>query len=231
MGLFDLTMDVDRSPWRARWRSRRRRAKPTGTDKRQGVLARRPVGRYVIVSGEKEGTEKAAERIKDTVVTFTKDKVVVVDKDKKERYSAAYTLDSTKSPTTIIMTSKVEGSAGEIARELIKKRRRYTPPNLPPAHRRDPRGVQDQGEAVDVRDEEGGVRPAPGTDSPGPRETLEPRARATTDRATDVRPRGPIRPHTDRTADAGRRRGHRRHQGHFMAEKRQILLIFTLPLR
>ena len=79
------------------------------------------VGRYAIVSGEKEGLKEPEERIKDTYVTFTRDKVVVVDKDKKERYSATYKLDSTKNPATIIMTSKVEGSAGEIARGLIKK--------------------------------------------------------------------------------------------------------------
>ncbi len=79
------------------------------------------VGRYAIISGERDGVKEPEERIKDTVVTFTKDKVVVVDKDKKERYSASYKLDSTKNPSTIVMTSKVEGSAGEIARGLIKK--------------------------------------------------------------------------------------------------------------
>ena len=79
------------------------------------------VGRYAIVSGEKDGLKEPEERIKDTYVTFTKDKVVVVDKDKKERYSASYTLDSTRNPATIIMTSKVEGEAGEKARGLIKK--------------------------------------------------------------------------------------------------------------
>jgi uncharacterized protein (TIGR03067 family) len=79
------------------------------------------IGRYVIVSGEKSGTKEPEERIKGTVVTFTKDSVVVVDKDKKELYSATYKLDSTKNPSTIAMTSKVEGSAGEIARGLIKK--------------------------------------------------------------------------------------------------------------
>ena len=79
------------------------------------------VGRYSIVSGEKSGTKEPAERIQETVVTFTRDKVVVIDKDKKERYSASFTLDSTKNPATIIMTSRAEGSAGEIARGLIKK--------------------------------------------------------------------------------------------------------------
>lgn len=79
------------------------------------------VGRYAIVSGERDGIKEPEERIRDTVVTFTKDKVVVVDKDKKERYSATYKLDSTKNPSTIIMTSQVEGAAGEMARGLIKK--------------------------------------------------------------------------------------------------------------
>jgi uncharacterized protein (TIGR03067 family) len=79
------------------------------------------IGRYVIVAGEKYGTKESEERIKGTVVTFTKDSVVVVDRDKKELYSATYKLDSTRNPSTIVMTSKVEGSAGEIARGLIKK--------------------------------------------------------------------------------------------------------------
>lgn len=79
------------------------------------------VGRYAIVSGEKNGMKEPAARIQDTVVTFTQDKVVVADKDKKERYSATYTLDSTKNPASITMTSRSEGSANEIARGLIKK--------------------------------------------------------------------------------------------------------------
>ncbi len=79
------------------------------------------VGRYTIVSGEKDGVKEPEERIKGTVVTFTKEKVVVVDKEKKERYSASYKLDSTKNPSDIIMTSRVESSPGEIARGLIRK--------------------------------------------------------------------------------------------------------------
>lgn len=79
------------------------------------------VGHYTIVSGEKEGLKEPAERIKGTVVTFTRDRVVVTDKDRKERYSASYKLESEKNPVDIIMTSRVEGSAGEVARGLIKK--------------------------------------------------------------------------------------------------------------
>jgi uncharacterized protein (TIGR03067 family) len=79
------------------------------------------VGRYVIVSGERDGAKEPEERIKGTVVVFTKQSVVVADKDKKELYSATYKLDSKKSPSDIILTSKVEASAGEQARGLIRK--------------------------------------------------------------------------------------------------------------
>ena len=79
------------------------------------------VGRYVITSGEKEGMKEPEERIKGTTVTFTKETVIVADKDKKEIYSATYTLDTTTTPCQITMTSRVEGSAGEIARGLIQE--------------------------------------------------------------------------------------------------------------
>ena len=79
------------------------------------------VGRYVIVSGERDGAKEPEERIKGTVVTFTKDSVVVADKEKKELYSATYKLESKKNPSDIIMTSQAKDSAGEIARGLIKK--------------------------------------------------------------------------------------------------------------
>ena len=61
------------------------------------------------------------ERIKGTTVTFTKETVVVADKDKKEIYSASYKLNATTNPCDITMTSRVESSAGEIARGLIQK--------------------------------------------------------------------------------------------------------------
>jgi uncharacterized protein (TIGR03067 family) len=79
------------------------------------------VGRYVIIGGEKDGTKEPEERIKGTTVTFTKGTVVVADKDKKEIYSASYKLNATTNPCDITMTSRVESSAGEIARGLIKK--------------------------------------------------------------------------------------------------------------
>jgi uncharacterized protein (TIGR03067 family) len=79
------------------------------------------VGRYVIVAGEKEGVKEPEERIKGTTVTFTKDSVVVADKAKKEIFSASYKLNATTNPCDITMTSRVEKSAGEIARGLIQK--------------------------------------------------------------------------------------------------------------
>jgi uncharacterized protein (TIGR03067 family) len=78
-------------------------------------------GGYVIVSGEKEGIKEPEERIKGTSVTFTKDTVVVVDKEKKEVFSAFYKLKTTNNPCDISMTSRVESSAGEVARGLIQK--------------------------------------------------------------------------------------------------------------
>ena len=74
-----------------------------------------------ITSGEKEGSKEPEERIKGTTVTFTKETVIVADKDKKEIYSASYKLDTKTTPCQITMTSKVEGSAGEVARGLIQQ--------------------------------------------------------------------------------------------------------------
>ena len=56
------------------------------------------VGRYVIVDGEKEGVKEPDERIKGITVTFSKDTVVVADKDKKEIYSASYKLNADHQP-------------------------------------------------------------------------------------------------------------------------------------
>jgi uncharacterized protein (TIGR03067 family) len=80
-------------------------------------------GRYVIISGEKEGLKEPEERIKGTTVTFSKDSIVVVDKEKKEIYSAFYTIDATNNPCDISMTSRVDSSAGQIARGLIQRER------------------------------------------------------------------------------------------------------------
>lgn len=49
-------------------------------------------GVYVIVSGEKFGVAEPTERIKGSTVRFTRDRVVVMDKDSKEVYGATYAL-------------------------------------------------------------------------------------------------------------------------------------------
>lgn len=95
------------------------RSEPAASDK--ACTPEDLVGRYFIVSGEKYGMEEPEDRVKGTVVTFTRDDVIVADKDKKELYSATYKLDSTKNPATIVMTSRVRGSSGEEARGLIEK--------------------------------------------------------------------------------------------------------------
>jgi uncharacterized protein (TIGR03067 family) len=79
------------------------------------------MGRYKIVAGEKEGAKEPRERIEGTTVTFTKDAVVVADKETREIYSAVYKLNTTTNPCDIIMTSRVQGTAGETARGLIGK--------------------------------------------------------------------------------------------------------------
>ena len=78
-------------------------------------------GRYLIVSGEKEGAKEPEERLKGITVAFTKDSVVVADGEKHEIYSATYKLDATTHPCAITMTSRVESFAGQIARGLIQK--------------------------------------------------------------------------------------------------------------
>jgi uncharacterized protein (TIGR03067 family) len=99
-------------------------AKQTDSTTKKADKATTPeslVGRYTITSGEKEGSKEPDERLKGTTVTFTKDTVIVADKDKKEIYSASYTLDTKTTPCQITMESKVEGSGGEIARGLIQQ--------------------------------------------------------------------------------------------------------------
>ncbi len=79
------------------------------------------VGGYTIVSGEISGVPEPEERIKGSVVRFSKDRVVVIDKGSKEIYGASYQLDTTRTPWHITMTSKLGDKEGEIAQGLIEK--------------------------------------------------------------------------------------------------------------
>jgi uncharacterized protein (TIGR03067 family) len=80
------------------------------------------VGGYALVSGEKFGDPEPEERIKETTVRFTEDRIVVTDKDKEEVYGSTYTLDTATNPCRITMISKLATSEGQIAKGLIEKK-------------------------------------------------------------------------------------------------------------
>ncbi|MCA1686565.1 MAG: TIGR03067 domain-containing protein [Planctomycetia bacterium] len=79
------------------------------------------VGGYMIVSGEMAGVPEREERIKGSVVRFSEDRVVVVDKQSKELFGASYKLDTARTPWRITMTSKLSGNEGQVAQGLIEK--------------------------------------------------------------------------------------------------------------
>ena len=66
-------------------------------------------GTYTIVSGEKDGKPLPKSDFDGSVVVITGTKFLGTDKDKKEFFSATYTLDTNKSPATITMTSSMPG--------------------------------------------------------------------------------------------------------------------------
>lgn len=90
-------------------------------------------GGYEIVSGEKFGAPEPAERVKGSTVRFTKDRVVVMDKDSKEVYGASYSLEPAEAAageaapgatgSKIKMTSKLADSQDEeqVALGMIDK--------------------------------------------------------------------------------------------------------------
>jgi uncharacterized protein (TIGR03067 family) len=79
------------------------------------------VGQYTIARGEREGVPEPEERVKGSVVRFSEDRVIVVDKENKEIYGAEYKLDARHNPAQITMTSKLGAKEGEVARGLIDK--------------------------------------------------------------------------------------------------------------
>jgi uncharacterized protein (TIGR03067 family) len=67
-------------------------------------------GSYTIVSGEENGKPIPKERIDGAIVVFTDKTIVGTDKDKKEFFSATYTIDSSKTPWVITMTDARRGA-------------------------------------------------------------------------------------------------------------------------
>ncbi|HEX4608250.1 MAG TPA: hypothetical protein VH092_08600, partial [Urbifossiella sp.] len=64
-------------------------------------------GGYTIVSGEEDGKAVPESDIKGSVVKFAGNRITGTNKDKKDFFAAAYTLDASKSPAVIRMTSTV----------------------------------------------------------------------------------------------------------------------------
>jgi uncharacterized protein (TIGR03067 family) len=91
----------------------------TADDKKPDDKATKLEGGYTIVSGEKAGKAIPENEIKGSIVRFTGDKILGTDKDKKEFFSADYTLDTSKTPWVIKMTSKQPKEATTTG--LIKK--------------------------------------------------------------------------------------------------------------
>lgn len=85
------------------------------------------VGVWTITRGEREGTPEPEERVKGTMVRFSEDRVVVVDKENKEIYGAEYKIGAPVKaqgddrPVRITMTSKLSPAEGTVARGLIEK--------------------------------------------------------------------------------------------------------------
>lgn len=83
------------------------------------------VGVYEIVSGEKFGVDEPEDRIKGSTVRFTKDRVVVVDKEEKEVYGATYKLEAGEAEggaCKITLTSKLADKEDQVAHGLIEER-------------------------------------------------------------------------------------------------------------
>jgi uncharacterized protein (TIGR03067 family) len=88
-------------------------------DKADKVVASPLDGTYTVVSGEKDGKPVPAERLKGSIVVFAGNTIVGTDKDKKEFFSATYTLDTAKKPWVIRMKSITPKEAE--ATGLVKK--------------------------------------------------------------------------------------------------------------
>jgi uncharacterized protein (TIGR03067 family) len=79
------------------------------------------VGSYTIVAGEKDGQKIPDERVKGSSVHITGNVITTFDKDQKEMYAASYTLDTSREPWRITMTSTRAPINGEVAQGLIEQ--------------------------------------------------------------------------------------------------------------
>jgi uncharacterized protein (TIGR03067 family) len=79
------------------------------------------VGTYTITALASDGRDLPPERGVGNTVRFTETTVTVTDKDRKETFAATYTLDASKTPVQITMTSTLAPAKGAVARGLIRK--------------------------------------------------------------------------------------------------------------
>lgn len=89
--------------------------KPKQTEKppAQPVMKQSLEGTYTILSADREGKPVPLAEVKGSTVVVTKVTIMGTDKDKKEFFSATYTLDLTKTQAAISMTWKVPGKDGK----------------------------------------------------------------------------------------------------------------------
>jgi uncharacterized protein (TIGR03067 family) len=67
-------------------------------------------GFYTLTSGENSGEKLSPDRVEGTTVRFSRDRILVADREKKELYAATYTLDARQKPWRVTMTSKLPDS-------------------------------------------------------------------------------------------------------------------------
>ena len=91
-------------------------------DKKAGAdAAKKLLGEYQIIAGEKYGEAIPAERLKDNMVIITDTTIAVVDRDKKNLYSSSYKISkgTEKGVWYIDLTSEIP-KPGEKALGLIQ---------------------------------------------------------------------------------------------------------------
>jgi uncharacterized protein (TIGR03067 family) len=80
------------------------------------------IGDYVIVSGERDGQKEPDETIVGALLHITEDRILMEDRDHKSTpFIATYTLDTSKKPLVITMTSMLPPMKGDTLRGLIEK--------------------------------------------------------------------------------------------------------------
>jgi uncharacterized protein (TIGR03067 family) len=78
-------------------------------------------GEYKIVQEERDGQRVSADQFQDSWVNITDDTITIMDKNKTEKWSANYKLDSSRKPCMITLTEKAGPNKGETVRGIAEK--------------------------------------------------------------------------------------------------------------